>query len=326
VKTNKILLLALALVVATGISVWLTKNSQVQDVVSLPLLGDFEDQLAVLQTISVRSRDAVEFSAEQVDNQWYATHLSDVDSFPVNTDDLSVFIGQLNQAKLLEAKTQNVNLYARLGVEDLIVENSQSRSLLLQTSNSNFELLIGNDSSNGLGTFVRSPESKQSWQIDRVLNLPSDQFSWLKNPVLDMTADDINRAELQGDEGWVIANQDNDFRLAGLQQTDNLIYPTVLASTLSSIIEIRYERAIPAVSMQLPESVAATLFFESEKGPLTIHLYSVDEQHWVTYAIEQQPWLSNWVFSISESSRSGLVKSRSDFIQQTAVPDSQPQP
>jgi len=321
VKTNKIFLLALALVVATGTSVWLTKNSQVQDVVSLPLLGDFEDQLAVLQTISIRSRDAVAFSAEQVDNQWYATHLSEVDSFPVNIDALSVFIGQLNQAKLLEAKTQNVNLYARLGVEDLIVENSQSRSLLLQTSNSNFELLIGNDSSNGLGTFVRSPDSKQSWQIDRVLNLPGDQFSWLKNPVLDMTADDITRAELQGDEGWVIANQDNDFGLAGLQQTDDLIYPSVLANTISSILATSYERVTPAASVQLPESVVATLFLESEKGPLTIRVYSADEQHWITYTTDQHAWLSNWVFSISESSKAGLVKSRSDFMQQTVVSD-----
>ena len=320
-KTNKIFLLALALVVATGTSVWLTKNSQVQDVVSLPLLGDFEDQLAVLQTISIRSRDAVAFSAEQVDNQWYATHLSEVDSFPVNIDALSVFIGQLNQAKLLEAKTQNVNLYARLGVEDLIVENSQSRSLLLQTSNSNFELIIGNDSSNGLGTFVRSPDLKQSWQIDRVLNLPSDQFSWLKNPVLDMTADDITRAELQGDEGWVIANQDNDFGLAGLQQTDDLIYPSVLANTISSILATSYERVTPAASVQLPESVVATLFLESEKGPLTIRVYSADEQHWVTYATDQHAWLSNWVFIISESSKAGLVKSRSDFMQQTVVSD-----
>ena len=98
-KTNKILLLALALVVATGISVWLTKNPQVQDVVSQTLLGDFNDQLKSLQKITIRSRDAVAFSAEQVDNQWYATHLSEVDSFPVNIDALSVFIGQLNQAK-----------------------------------------------------------------------------------------------------------------------------------------------------------------------------------------------------------------------------------
>ena len=320
-KTNKILLLALALVVATGISVWLTKNSQVQDVVSQTLLGDFNDQLKSLQKITIRSRDAVAFSAEQVDNQWYATHLSDVERFPVDTDALSVFVGQLHQAKLLEAKTQNVNLYARLGVEDLIVENSQSRSLLLQTDKSTFDLLIGNNSSNGLGTFVRSPESKQSWQIDRVLNLPSDQFSWLKNPVLDMTADDINHAELQGKEGWVIANQDDDFGLVGLQQTDNLIYPSVLANTISSILETSYERVTPAASAQLPESVVATLFLESEKGPLTIRVYSADEQHWVTYATDQQAWLSNWVFSISESSKARLVKPRSDFIQQTTGSD-----
>jgi hypothetical protein len=191
----------------------------------------------------------------------------------------------------------------------------------LQTDKSTFDLLIGNNSSNGLGTFVRSPESKQSWQIDRVLNLPSDQFSWLKNPVLDMTADDINRAELQGNEGWVIANQDDDFGLVGLQQTDDLIYPSVLANTISSILETSYERVTPAASVQLPESVVATLFLESEKGPLTIRVYSADEQHWVTYATDQQTWLSNWVFSISESSKARLVKPRSDFIQQTTGAD-----
>lgn len=316
-KTNTLLFLVLALVVALGASVWLTRDTQTQGFSSQPLLGEFAERLESLQKLELRTQDSILFAAERIDSEWYATHLSDLSRFPVSFDSLSDFIGDLHKAELLEAKTQNTKNYKRLGVEDLVVENAQSTLLTLQTQNANFEVLIGNPSSNGFGSFVRKPESKQSWQLDRVLDLPSDQQRWLKNPILELTLDELTRAELSGNTGWVIEKGDDGFQLVGMQEADSLVYPTVLTNSLTSILEVEFESAIPIESVELPESVDAELFIETEKGPFSARVYSLDEKHWVIYEYAQQAWLADWAFSISDFNKGQLTKGRSDFIEQT---------
>lgn len=326
-KTNSLIILVLALVIAVAASVFLTRDDTSQGLIPQPLLGEFEEQLTSLQSLELRSHDQVVFSAEKVDDQWFATHLSTENRFPANFDSLSEFIGVANDAKLLEAKTQNVENYSRLGVEDLVTESAQSRLLTLQSQNANFEVLVGNTSSNGLGTFVRIPSSRQSWQLDRVLNLPIDQYSWLMNPVLNIALENVLRIEKRGELGWIIEKaEDTDYQLEGLQETENLIYPTVLANTVSSMLAIKFESAVPKTVAKLPVNVDSELLFTTDFGALSVRLFTMDDTHWVTYDFESQPWLENWAFVISSFSKGQLVKSRSDFVETIEPLDVSEQP
>ena len=314
-KTNSLLSLIVILLAAVGMSIWLIKKDAGELATTEPLLGAFSNQLSQLDHITLKTAGSTLFQASKMDQQWFASHLGEGTEFPVDLTELSDFITSLQTAKLSEAKTQNPQNYSRLGVEPVEQQDSTSRLLVLGAQNESFEVLLGNASSNSFGTFIRQPEQQQSWLLDQVLDLPTDIHSWLQNPILNIELIDVMSAQRVGDDGWLVSmNGQQGLELQFIADNESLKYPTVIENSLTAMLTVQFDQAIPIESAQLPENASAELLFETINGTLSISVFEGEEQNFVVYRYAHQQWLNDWVFSLSSFNSGQLTKSRSDFV------------
>ena len=104
---TRIIVLFLALVVASGVAVFLIQEDDVAMPINQPLLGDFAAHLDKVQRIEIADANQQLLVAQLVDGQWQAKHMHAELQFPMDYDALVALIDSLRGAKQVEAKTQN---------------------------------------------------------------------------------------------------------------------------------------------------------------------------------------------------------------------------
>lgn len=108
---------------------------------------------------------------------------------------------KLSQARILEPKTSNPALYARLGVEDL---SADSGGVLLELGGISPppRLIIGQvDTLAGRGTYVRRPDEAASFLVDEELRPARDPERWLDPELLDVPPDLLREVTIRHADG-----------------------------------------------------------------------------------------------------------------------------
>lgn len=329
-KSNTLISLLLALIVASGLSYWLLQDDMQQTQASTSVLGDFKPHLAAVTQIDIRDHQGELLSAELVNGEWVATHLQAGLQFPADRNLLVGLINGLSSATLYQAKTQNPQNYSQLSVEDIGSEDAQSRLLTLTAGENSFSILVGNTATSGLGSFVRFPEQSQSWLIDQRLNVPSDAQQWLLNPLSLMSIEQVSSAFRDGEGAWQVVRDDalDEQTLAPLTLTDkteqeNYQFPNVVSNSLSAMLTARFDAISVIDSVTLSDSPSATLTFSASDNELSILLYNIEEQYYAVYVSASDPWLSDWIFELSSFTYNQLNKQRDDFVE---VPEAEGPP
>jgi hypothetical protein len=310
--------LFLALVVAAGASFLLINQQSTVESKNEDLLGDFSQELVNLNELTIYSGGQSILNAKLQQGSWQASHLAQDSLFPVDKEQIRKLINGLQSAILLEAKTKNPANYERLGVEDYDSQGAKSALLVLSSKDATYELLIGNQSRSGAGTFVRVKDDPQSWLIDQVIDLPKDQYTWLQSPVLDIPIALIEKVEFVGEQNWVANKTSEDqgqvLTMLGLTESETLKYPSIVDNTIEGYFQARFESVEPQNEILLPDSPTAQVFIELAEGPMTLNLYQANDNYWLTYVVPSRPWLGDWVFGLDSFNFNKLNKNRSDFV------------
>ena len=322
---TRVVILFLLVVVTLGAAYYLVfERHPDQTTESHLLLGGLASQSTKLTQVTVENAEGTLFKARREDEQWLATHLDSVMTFPVDVQKLAEFVSALTQAHIIEPKTAKASRYSLLGVEPVTQPGAQSTLLTIATDTQQWRVVIGNLASSGMGRYAREPSQQQSYLIDEVLSLPLTPYEWLLPDVINAGLSGLASIVIDNDPAFTLfKGSEGDWQLS--ENKLPLAYPGVLAHTLNDIVNFEYDSIEPLIETPAESQLRRTISITGEDGRvLTLRLYQMEDADG-GYALTLNGDLvpatfTEWLYRLTDFQARGLLAPKADLLQQPGSP------
>lgn len=216
-RRGRILLVAAALLVgAGGIAVVVLEREPPRReaaIIGAPVFPDITPRLAAAERIEIRRHDGT-VTLVRRDGVW---GIAERDHYPARPDRVREVFTGLADLRLIEERTGNPDLFARLGLEDVTVAGGTS--LLLRVTDGQgtviAELIVGRRRIRTAGNlpeavYIRRPGENRTWLAEGALRLDADPMLWVEREILDIKRQRIARvtARRAGAEPVTVARAD----------------------------------------------------------------------------------------------------------------------
>ena len=274
--------LAVVLFALLAIFFSITLSERESDSIGTNLLfPDLRAQINDIDRLSITKSD----SSMTVTNASGAWVLVERDNYPADTGKLRQLLLALADAKALERKTSNPEMYQRLGVED-ISDSSSGTEIQIAGSDVEASLIVGKLAQRKY-RYARIPGQPESWLINQNPTLPSDAAGWLLPDIVDVDTSRIQSVEVKHADGEEIRIEKEDSESANFVAPDipsgrELRYPSIansMAGVLSGLTLADVAKARPAERRDDP---VTTLFTTFDGLELTVDSYVLDENTWIS--------------------------------------------
>ena len=214
--------------------------------------------------------------------------------YPAAGDKVNKLVRQLNDMRLIEAKTASVERYARLEVENM-GEEANSRLIRLEDDEGNIlaEALIGKrlfrlTGSANTGTYIRHPGEEQSWLASGGFDLEPEVERWLDQIVVEIDRNEVARVEfaLAEGEGYSVSREkpDDELQFDALAEGEALKADASIEELASALTSVRLAAIKPRPDVEWPEAkhIAKVRTFDGLE--LTVELALIEDEPWATFS------------------------------------------
>lgn len=165
--------------------------------------------------------------------------------YPVDTGTLRRLLLAIADARKVERKTSDPELYERLGVEDPREDGGSGVLVSARGDNAAIALILG-DTAQREFRYARIPEEAPSWLISENPTLPAERTGWLLPEIVDIDTSRIASAVIRHADGEVISlrkeNADEaNFEVENIPEGRELRYPSVANSIASVVSNLNLE-------------------------------------------------------------------------------------
>ena len=275
--------------VVLAVVVGLGKETATFDLVKRePVFEDLRANPDSPTKVEVKSRFG-EFTLERGSNGWVAP---DRAGYPVEESDVRELIIGLADMRFVERKTSNPDRFKRLEVQEITDELSDSAYVKVSDSNgkSLTEVIIGRPSArfcagNSSGTYIRFPETTETWLVTSVTNVQTRLIPWLKRGIISIGADQVARLAIGVGEGAYVlarANAESVFTIEGAPKGRVLTQEKVRpVSRALANVELEDVKLQSELSLPVDARVAEVVTF----GGLSVRvlLANIDKKNWATF-------------------------------------------
>jgi len=291
--------LAIAAVVLVGAALWYSDARRPQQQASLQQaavpglserLGDID------QVVITGAGNVVLATLRRGDDTWI---LQERD-FPAETATLRNLLLNLSEARRVEAKTANPELYDRLGVEDVSAADAGGVLLTLSGGGEPLSLVVGQNVSRGKGTYIRPAGEAQSWQLDRNIAVEKSTANWLAKDLVDIASSRIESVDIRyGKDQVAITNSAADragFALANLPPGREAASEFVADATAGLLQGLRLDDVAAATEREPgDEPVREALFTTREGLQVSLRSWQDDGRTWasITATVDEQRALAH---------------------------------
>lgn len=178
----------------------------------------------------------------------------------------------LAKARVIEAKTDKPEYYARLGVEDIDAEDADSVLVRIGNADQMTGILIGHEAQGRQGQYVRLQDAPGSALVDRVFEVPRETVHWTDNQIIDVNSAEVAEVEIFHPDAervlvMRISADQTDFDLAGLPP-DRELRSSWAVNSLGSVFSMLNMEAVrpaddPADDMNWSDAVKLRLLMFS---------------------------------------------------------------
>jgi hypothetical protein len=291
-KQKHIVGLGVAAVLLMAVAVFVTESRKpAQEAPTAgPLAAGLEAQLNTLDHVAVQVAGGETITLKRVDSTWT---VQEKHAFPADIVKLRELLLNVAQSRRIEAKTAIASSYPVLGVQDIDAEGASNLLLQIGSGASAVEVILGQNNSRGVGTFVRLKDEAQSWLVDRNLAAGRTANDWLRRELLDIASNRITAIEVQpaqGDEVQIQANTEGgegEFRLANLPAGRELASAFVVDATAGVLSGLRLDDVQPSAGFTPAEGSESTLAsFKTREGiNLEIEAWTLAGDTWARIAV-----------------------------------------
>jgi hypothetical protein len=317
-----IMVLSIVAIFTVAGGVWLQYQDNVAPAQKDLLFADLLDSAAQIEKIGINNSSGNVFNANLDKGQWMAmVDLDDASgSYPVQHSKLAELLRAFTSARLAEAKTAKPANYQYLGLQGLDETDSLASLVTFTTQGDSWQVLVGNQASIGTGNYVRLPKARQSWLIDQNIDLPTDQQSWLKQPILPFEASSLAKISRKDKERWIIEKsaEEADYVLSNLPSGRSLKYDSILSAFANNIAKLNFEELHSRQNgfWKTLQTQVELQIVTVEGMVFNLTVAKQDDKVYAKFEAEnQQAYWLDWVYQISSFSAQQLSKTREDFLQ-----------
>lgn len=200
-------------------------------------------------TITKANNETV-VALERKPEGWVATNKS---GYAADVGKLRQGLRALAEAKILEQKTANPDLYSHLGVEDVSGDKASGLAIALTTKGKELPALILGNAEGSKHRYVRRAGEAQSYLIDKNPEFARGVGQWLDAQIVDVRSDRIAQVTITQADGQVVRiskpNKDAaNFDVADPPKGRELLYPGVANVIGNSLRELNLEDVEPAAA------------------------------------------------------------------------------
>ena len=139
-------------------------------------------------------------TVHRVSGKW---SIAEADDYPALVDKVKQTVLAVSGLQVVAEKTNNPDLYKRLGVEDPDSLGATSHLLTLNADGDELATLIAGETrrsksaSSAPGLYVRIPGRQQALLVDGRLTVSTDIIQWIKRDIIDIEGDRVNSVHIQ---------------------------------------------------------------------------------------------------------------------------------
>lgn len=324
-NSNVLTGLAVATVLAITAAVMLVHNRQPQNPsetanYALPGLRDHLNDVKSLAIIGADNQTLVTLSNS--DQGWTVQEKS---TFWADTGKLRDILLKLADARLIEAKTANEQKYADLGVTAIEQKNAKGLLIKLEGIDNPAQLIIGNPSSHGNGSFVRHPNEKQSWLTQVQLTIEKDPAIWLDIALTDINSERIAEIVIEnGKKGSLRLfreqSADANFQVANVPKGREVADPGTVNALASTLSGLNLEDVSEAKANPNPSINASYRTFEGLI--IDVSAWQQDDKHYVRLKVKlDEAWLEKAIQYEIDRAKKEYEALMKDFKEASAKKD-----
>lgn len=243
--------------------------------------------------------DQSALTVQRVSGNW---GIAEADNYPALIDTVKQAVLAVADLKVVAEKTDNPDLYKRLGVEDIDSRGATSTMLTLSAGGDELAgLIVGNtrrskSAVSAPGLYVRVPGEQQALLVEGRLSASADIIQWIKRDIINIEADRVNSVRLRPAGGKEVnLNRDdtaNDLVLqdipAGKEQASEY-----LLSRMASVLENVYVdgvRKADNIDFSSPAAVLEVTTFDGLTA--SIEVAQSEEQSYARFSFAVQAGVS----------------------------------
>jgi hypothetical protein len=289
------------------------------------LLPDFRRVANDVDSVTISRANSEPIVISKDGNVWKVAARSD---YPARADAVRTLLLAMADAKIVEVKTANPELYDKLGVNNPAAESSKGVLVSASTSSATFDVIFGLTAQTKY-RYARIADRDQSWMIDQNPDIPSTPGEWLEEDIIDVDASRVKAVTIRHPDGEIIrieklSEEDTGFVVTDIPEGRELSYSTVANGIGGALSDLTLDDVRSSVPVQDP----ITTEFETFDG-LTIvaETTKADDAAWVSFTVSAtsddnenagdiNARVTGWQFKIADF-KSNLLTRRWDDILKT---------
>ena len=264
-KLQKIVILAVTLLVV-GAAVMLThRNAPTTDVTSAPFYPGLLDHLNEVTKLEIKSKDQTTV-LKKAGEGW---NVESRDGYPALVPNMKRLLFELANLTVIDAKTDQPDKYPKLGVEGL--EKPDSASLQITASDAGDKpvvaLIVGKKRESKVkgdsAHYVRRVGEARAYLVKGDLAVSAKPNDWLNTELLNLALDRVRRVTLNPYQGTPLVvtkakRSDQFFKLENVPQGFEARAPTMVSSVGGLLQDVRFETVLKADNnvAQVPRVIA----------------------------------------------------------------------
>ncbi len=335
-------LVVLFILFAVGVASFYFSNNKgginTAESIGSPLLPGLFEKLNDVDKIQLTGAgNNIVTTLEKNEKHWAVTERS---YYPADISKIRSVVLALAEAKIIEEKTSNEELYSKLGVEDLGQKDAGGIQIGIFFDDQQYSLIVGKPGPQiNKNRYVRLLDDKTSWLVDRKLDLLHDIAYWLRKDLLSIEPQEISEIVIELLDG-------SRLEIENAGEEENIFSVTNLTNPDSQVIDAEIHQITNALSsFQLLDVVSEADFSGGEpqmavtyklKSGANIYIvgYELDKSHYVSlragieetreassisdeaksYISDIQTRLDGWIFKIPNVSYDSMHKREEDLL------------
>ncbi len=287
------------------------------------LLPDLKSQINNLVEVTIRKAE----NSATIRNDSGTWVLAERQDYPIDTGNLRTLLLTLADARKLEQKTSNPEMYGQLGVEDNSA-SSQGTEIRIAGPDSETTLIIGNLAQRSY-RYARIVGEEKSWLIDQNPALPDSVSGWVLRDILDIDQSRIQSVVITHKDGEALRIEkgnpaDKDYVVPDIPEGRELSYASIVDGIAGVLGGLSLQDVARLSDAQEDESSATTVFNTFDGLEITADSFIREENSWIIIraggtddasdeANEINNRLNGWTFKI-QSYKADQLRRRWDDI------------
>jgi hypothetical protein len=248
------------------------------------LVPNLEAALGDIERVTVaRAGGEVVATLEKQPENWV---VADKHGYVADAAKLRQALTALAEARVLEQKTSNAELYGRLGVEDVTAPTATGISVALTAPGHELPTVILGNAEGARYRYARRAGEAQSYLVDRNPDVPRAAAQWLDSVIIDVRSERVREVSITHADGEVVrlskaSPELANFEVADVPEGRELSYPGVANVVGNALRELNLEDVEPAADDAAAEPTVVE--YRTFDG-LVVRVTGVerDDESWIT--------------------------------------------